>query len=138
VPTRLAARLALALVCVAAAVASAIAYVSVKRVDRAAHAFIATGNVARVLHDLRASDSPLNPSNYRDQGIAIALLHLGRPVAAERFVARVVREHPQNENAWVTLTRVQIARGRLAAARRSWERVRRLDPHRPAALPGPV
>ena len=118
-------------------VASVVTYVSVKRVDHAAFGFhgFARADFARALRDLRDSDSALNPSNYRDLGISAALLHLGRPAQAERLIAQVTREHPQNVVAWNTLTRVQIARGRLVAARRSWYHVRRLDPHRPAALP---
>jgi predicted Zn-dependent protease len=109
----------------------------VKRVDHAAYGFrgFARADFARALRDLRDSDSALNPSNYRDLGISVALLHLGRPAQAERLAARVTREQPQNAFAWITLTRVEISRRRAAAARRSWQRVRRLDPHRPAALP---
>jgi predicted Zn-dependent protease len=112
----------------------------VKRVDHAAYGFrgFARADFARALRDLRHSDSALNPSNYRDLGISVALLNLGRPAEAERAIARVTREQPQNVVAWNTLTRVQVARRRLAAARRSWRRVRRLDPHRPAALPPAV
>jgi predicted Zn-dependent protease len=123
---------------VAAAVACAIAYASVVRVDRAANRFISSGDFAHVLRDLRASDSPLNPSNYRDQGIAITLLHMGRPATAERVMARIARAEPQNAIVWVPLTRIQVARGRLAAARRSWAHARRLDPQLPAPLPGRV
>jgi predicted Zn-dependent protease len=112
----------------------------VKRVDHAAYGFrgFARADFARVLRDLRRSDWALNPSNYRDQGISVAVLHLGRPAEAERLAAKVAREQPQNAFAWTTLTRVQVSRGRVAAARRSWRRVRRLDPHRPAALPARV
>lgn len=140
VPARLALRLALALVCVAAAVASGIAYVSVRRVDDAALGFrgFARADFVHVLRVLRESDSALNPSNYREQGIAVALLHLGRPAVAERSIARAARAEPRNLFLWVPLTRIQVARGRFAAARRSWAHVRRLDPHRPAALPAPL
>ena len=108
------------------------------RVDHAARGFIGSGDFARVLRDLRDSDSPLNPSNYRDQGIAVTLLHMRRPVAAERLMTRVARAEPQNVLVWVPLTRIQVARGRLEAARASWAHARRLDPHLPAGLPGPA
>jgi Flp pilus assembly protein TadD len=135
VPTQLAVRVVLAAVCVAAAVASAITYASIKRVDHAAYGFARSGDFPRVLRDLRASDSPLNPSNYRDQGIAVTLLHMGRPAAAERAMARAVENEPENALVWAQLTRIQLTRGRLAAARASWARARRLDPHLPASLP---
>jgi cytochrome c-type biogenesis protein CcmH/NrfG len=138
VPIQLALRGALALVCVAAAVASVITYASVKRVDHAAYGFVASGDFPRVLRDLRASDSALNPSNYRDQGIAITLLHMGRRAAAERAMARAADAEPQNAFLWVVLTRIRVTRGRLAAARASWAHVRRLDPHLPARLPAPA
>lgn len=135
---QLVARLVLAVACVAAVVVCAIAYVSVVRVDHAAFGFVSSGDFQRVLRDLRESDSALNPSNYRDQGIAITLLHMGRPAAAERFMARVARAEPQNALVWVPLTRIQVTRGRLAAARVSWAHARRLDPHLPVSLPARV
>jgi cytochrome c-type biogenesis protein CcmH/NrfG len=138
VPTQLVVRLVLAVAFVAAAVASAITYASIVRVDHAAYRFQATGDFQRVLRDLRGSDSSLNPSNYRDQGIAVALLHTRRPVAAERVMARAAHAEPQNVFAWVPLARIQVARGRLAAARASWAHARRLDPHLPAQLPAPA
>jgi predicted Zn-dependent protease len=140
VPTQLAARAVLALLCVAAAVASTIAYVSVKRVDHAAHGFrgFARADFARTLRELRDSDSALNPSNYRQQGIAVAMLHVGRRAEAERTIVRAARAQPQNAFLWVQLTRIQVARGRLAAARASWAHARRLDPHLPEPLPTPA
>jgi hypothetical protein len=135
VPTQLALRAGLAVVCVAAAVASAITYASVVRVDRVANGFLRSADFSGVLRDLRASDSPLNPSNYRDQGIAITLLHIGRGAEGERFMARAAHAEPENALLWVPLTRIQVARGRLAAARASWAHARRLDPHLSAQLP---
>jgi hypothetical protein len=140
VPARLTARLTLALVCGVAAVVSLITYISVLRVDHVAYGFrgLARSDFARALRDLRRSDWALNPSNYRDQGISVALLHLGHPARAERLAAQVTRDQPQNVFAWKTLTQIEVSRGRLAAARRSWQRVRRLDSHRTAALPAGV
>jgi predicted Zn-dependent protease len=135
VPTQPVVRLVLAVACVAAAVACAIAYASVRRVDHTAYGFASSGDFTRVLRDLRDSDSLLNPSNYRDQGIAITLLHMGRPAAAERTAARTARAEPENAFVWVVLTRIRVARERLAPARASWARARRLDPHLPVRLP---
>jgi predicted Zn-dependent protease len=137
VAARLIARLALALVCGVAAAASITTYVSVKRVDHAREGFrgLARADFARALSELRRSDLALNPSNYRDQGVSVAVLHLGRPAEAERLAAQVTREQPQNPFSWISVTRIQVSRGRLAAARRSWQRARRLDPHLTPALP---
>jgi predicted Zn-dependent protease len=90
---------------------------------------------ALTIRELRASDSSLNPNVYRDSGIANSLLRAGHPAAAERTMAAVTRDQPDSVIAWFALTRIQVARGRLAAARASYARVRRLDPHLPAALP---
>jgi predicted Zn-dependent protease len=138
VPGQFALRAALAAVCVAVAVASVLAYISSGRVKDATSRFVAGGGPARLLRDMRASESPFNPSNYRDQGIAIGLLHTGHPAAAERFLAREARAQPRNEFIWVPLARVQLARGRRAAALRSWEHARRIDPHLPARLFSPA
>lgn len=108
-----------------------------KRVDNARDGFrgLARADFTRALSELRRSDLALNPSNYRDQGISVSVLHLGRPAEAERLAAQVTREQPQNAFSWITLTRIRVSRERLAAARRSWQRARRLDPHLMAALP---
>jgi cytochrome c-type biogenesis protein CcmH/NrfG len=138
VPIRPLVRVALAGVLLAALVACAIAYRSVIRIDHAAYGIVNTRDFPRSLRDLRAAESSLNPSIYRDQAIAVSLLHLRHPVAAERWIRGAAHEQPRSAAEWVALTRVQVTRGRTAAARVSWAHARRLDPHLPAALPGAI
>ena len=97
--------------------------------------FEAHPNVAHSLSQLRASDWALNPSVYRDEAIADGLLHTGRPAKAERYMVASVRRQPGNVLAWYALARIQVARGRLAAARASYARARSLNPHLPPGLP---
>ena len=106
--------------------------------ERSAGGKTATRPFAVTLRKLRESDSVLNPNVLRDTGIAISLLHLGRAAESERAMVHAVRREPGNVNAWATLAQVQVARHRLAAARRSYARARELDPHLPPGLPPPV
>ena len=123
----------------AAVVACVITYASTVRIDRIGTDFLKRPeDFPRALRDLQATRSALNPSTPRDTGVALLLVHTGRPAAAERSMTRAVAAEPQNALAWVTLTQIRVARGRLAAARASWARARRLDPHLPARLPGPA
>jgi cytochrome c-type biogenesis protein CcmH/NrfG len=138
VPTRPLLRAALVAICLAGIVASALTYASQVQLTQAIETFGVTKDFARALRDIRASDSALNPNVFRDAGIARSLLHTGHPLAAERTIARVTRDQPGNVVAWVSLTRIQLARGRMAAARASWARVRRLNPHAPVELPPPA
>ena len=138
VPTRVLLRAGLAGVCVAAAVASIITYASYEGLKDAFTTVGRTNNFARALREFRASNSVLDPNSYRDGGIAVALLHSGHPVQAERTMADAARREPDNYQAWYVLTRIQVARGRLAAARASYAQVRRLDPHALPQLPPPA
>jgi predicted Zn-dependent protease len=97
-----------------------------------------TRDYATAVTGIRRSDSKLNPTAYRNIATALALLQVGRPVEAERRAAGVTRREPYNAQTWVALARIQVARGRLPAARTSWARARRLDPHLRAALPAPI
>jgi len=97
--------------------------------------FEAHPSIARSLDALRASDWALNPSVYRDEAIADGLLHTGRPVEAERYMVASVDRQPGNVLAWYALARIQVARGRLGAARASYARARELNPHLPPGLP---
>jgi cytochrome c-type biogenesis protein CcmH/NrfG len=131
-------RAALAAVCVAGAVACAVSYVSVERFARALDTFLHTGDNARVLREVRASDSPLDPTAYREANISVALMALGRRAEAERVATSLSRREPQNAQTWLTLARIQVTRGRTRAATASWARARRLDPHLRSELPPPL
>jgi predicted Zn-dependent protease len=135
---RLALRATLAAVCLAGAVACLVAYVSNVRFTDALETSLHTGDYARALREVRRSDSALNPTAYRDVAISLALIEVGRPLEAERLARRLTRREPDNPQTWISLARVQLTRGEAAAARASWARARRLDPHLRAGLPSPI
>jgi hypothetical protein len=126
-------RVALASLCVAGATVSALTYASQVEVERTFSQ--RHGDFAGALRHVRASESPLNPSILRDTAESASLLHTGHPVAAERVMLNAARRRPFDVFQWFVLTRVQLGRGRDAAARASWARARRLDPHLPVGLP---
>ena len=136
-PARILLRAALAGTCLAAAIASFMTYIAVVRLKDAFVEFDSAPNFARALRDMRASDSPLDPSTLRKTVIAVGLLRTGRPAEAEGVMANAVRREPENAAMWVTLARVQLTRGRPAAARASYAHSRRLNPHVPRRLPPP-
>jgi Flp pilus assembly protein TadD len=148
VPLRILVRAALAAVCAAGCTVCVLTYASRTQLKDAFAAYIAQvsrqpragGETARrpfeiTVRKLRDSDSALNPNVLRETGIAISLLHLGRAAESERTMVRAARREPNNVNAWATLAQVQVARNRLAQARRSYARARELDPHLPPGLP---
>jgi Flp pilus assembly protein TadD len=137
VPTRVLLRAALAAVCVVGATLSAISYSSYAGLKDAFAKYGPSRDFAHGLGAFRASDSPLAPSVYRDEAIAIMLLHTGRAAEAERVMVRSARGAPADAHPWVSLARIQVARGRLAAARASYAHARVLNPHVPPALPPP-
>ena len=134
-PIRSLTRVALAAALLAAVVACVISYVSIVRTDRVQDRFIANPDPGPALRKLQAAGSWLAPSTTREKSLALLLFATGRHAAAERSIARVVREQPGNAIAIVALTRVQVARGRRAAARATWARAHELDPHLPRQLP---
>lgn len=135
---RLSLRLALAAVCLTGVVLCAVIYVSHVRLARAFADFQRRQDFRRALHDLRVSDSPLNPNVYRDIGIAYSLLATGHPAAAERLMAAAAQRESRDVRGWIELGRLQVTRGRLQAARVSWARARSVDPHLQRELPRPV
>ncbi|TMK62617.1 MAG: hypothetical protein E6G53_13180 [Actinobacteria bacterium] len=128
-------RAGLAVACLAAAIASFMVYVADVRLREAFLGLEQHQDYARALRDFRASRSPLDPSWFRDTSIAVGLLHTGHPARAEAAIVKAVRREPLNAVVWVALTRLQVARKQVGAARVSWERARRLNPHIPRALP---
>lgn len=128
-------RAALAAVGVAGAIAFGITYRSQHRFDRVFNTLYQTADWGPTLRAARASDSALNPSAARDGAIAFALLGAGRPAEAERVAAASTRREPANAQTWDQLARIQVSRGRLRAARASWARARRLNPHASPGLP---
>ena len=135
-PRRVLVRAALAVVCLAGAVAAVVTYVSQVNVERTFE--LPRGHFARALQLAHDADTALNPSVIRETAEAVSLLHTGRPGAAERVSRDAVREWPHDVARWFVLTRIQLGRGHPAAARRSYRRARQLDPHLPAALPAPL
>src|SRR4051794_33547103 len=113
VTSRVLLRVVLAVACAAGAVVSFTAYVSQRRLYDAGAEFQRTLDFHVSLRDLRASESPLNPSQVRDAAQAVGLLHTGRPAAAERILARSARDHPYDAETWVALARLQLARRRV-------------------------
>jgi predicted Zn-dependent protease len=130
-------RSALAALSVAGAAAFLITYDSQRDMQAAYQRFLSEREFHGAVADLRASDSVLNPSVYRDFGIAISLVKTGRPAEGERVMARSARRQPNNVQPWRELARIQVVRGRLAAARASWAHLRRLNPNLPRELPPP-
>ena len=130
-------RVALAAVCAAGCVICVLIYDSRGQLKDAFDGVVAKRPFTTTLRALRDSDSPFNPSNFRDTGIAVSLQRLGRGAEAEHAALLGVRREPRNINEWITLTRIQVARQRLTAARASYARARELDPHLPRGLPAP-
>jgi hypothetical protein len=127
---------ALAAACLAGAGAAALTYASQIEVDRTFA--LRRGDFAAALRHVRASDSALNPSILRDTAESVSLLHTGHPASAEAVMANSARARPFDVVRWFVLVRIQLGRGRAAAARASYARARRLDPHLPRELPGPL
>lgn len=122
-------------VCAAGVTASVLTYRSQGELKDAFGSFLVTQDFHEALRRVRASDSVLFPSVYRDTGIAVSLLKTGHPAAGERVMAESARRSPGDVRTWVTLARIQITRGRLAAARRSTARARELNPALGKGLP---
>jgi hypothetical protein len=122
---------------VAGVVASILTYRSQDDLKSAYGRFVLKQDFARALRDVRDSDSPLFPSVYRDVGVSVSLLQIGHPVQAERVAAESAERSPGDVRTWVTLARIQATRGRLAAARRSWDRARQLNPILRPGIPDP-
>jgi hypothetical protein len=121
--------------CLAGATASAITYRSNIQLEHTFTSFERKQDYPRLLRDLRAGDTPLNPSTFRDASVALGLLHTGHPVRAEAYIARAAREQPSNVQPWIALVRLQLSRGRRAAARASYRHARKLNPHLPRQIP---
>jgi predicted Zn-dependent protease len=115
-------------VCAAGVTASIVTYVSQDRLKDAFGHFLVTQDFHAALAQVRASDSALFPSVYRDVGIAVSLVKTGHPAEAERVMAESARRSPGDVRTWVTLSRIQVTRHRFAVARASYARARELDP----------
>ena len=123
--------------CVAGLVASLLTYSSQDELKASFRNFSVRHDFARAAREIRASDSPLFPSVYRDVGISVSLLLTGHPVRAERIMASSAERSPGDVRTWITLARIQVTRGRLAAAHVSYERARDLNPILRPGLPPP-
>jgi predicted Zn-dependent protease len=128
-------RLLLVVACAAGAVASAVAYRSETRLDEVKRLALvsvskadpATRERARVeALDLVSSAKPLNPGSEADAQVAVFLRKDKR--SAEQLLLRLTREEPENIFLWLLLTQKREREGRIAAARRSYARVLKLDP----------
>jgi predicted Zn-dependent protease len=115
-------------VCAAGVAASIVTYQSQDRLKAAFGRFLVTQDFHVALRQVRASDSVLFPSVYRDVGVAVSLLKTGHGAEGERVMAASARRSPGDVRTWVTLARIQVTRHRLAAARASYARARALNP----------
>jgi Flp pilus assembly protein TadD len=139
VPLRLVVRVVLLAACAAGCVVCVLTYRSQDQLRRAFDpAAVAKRPFGVTLRALRDSDSAFNPSAFRETGIAISLLRLGRGAESERVLSGALRREPHNVNLWTTLAQIQVARHRLAAARSTYARARALDPHLPDRPPPPI
>jgi predicted Zn-dependent protease len=128
-------RLLLVVACAAGAVASAVAYRSETRLDEVKRLALvsvskadpATRERARVeALDLVSSAQLLNPGSEADAQVAVFLRKDKR--SAEQLLVRLTQEEPENIFLWLLLTQKREGEGRIAAARRSYARVLKLDP----------
>jgi hypothetical protein len=133
--TRVLVRAVVVAVCVAGVVASMLTYRSQSELATAFHNFMVTPDYARAARQVRASDSVLFPSVYRDIGVSVSLLLSGHPAEGERIMSGSTRRSPGDVRTWVTLARIQLTRGRIAAARVSYARARELNPTLRPGLP---
>jgi hypothetical protein len=133
--TRVLVRAAVVAVCVAGVAASVLTYRSQDELKTAFHNFLIKHDFARAAREIQASDSVLFPSVYRDVGVSVSLLLTGHPVRAERIMVRSAERSPGDVRTWVTLSRIQLTRGRVAAARVSYAKARKLNPILHPGLP---
>ena len=128
-------RLLLVVACAAGAVASAVAYRSETRLDEVKRLALVTVSKADPparerarleALDLVSSAKPLNPGSEADAQVAVFLRKDKR--SAEQLLLRLTREEPENVFLWLLLTQKREREGRIAAARRSYARVLKLDP----------
>ena len=138
VVARALARVGVAGACAAGIVASLITYRSEARLQESFRSAVAGRPPAEIV-DLLDSSRPLNPDSARETGGAAFLLRHGQPQRAEQWLRRALRSEPENARVWLTLARLQVARGQDAAAHRSYERARQLDSQLPSVdLPPPL
>ena len=124
-------------VCAAGVIASIVTYRSQDRLKDAFGHFLVTPDFHVALRQVRASDSVLFPSVYRDVGVAVSLVLTGRGAEGERVMAASAHRSPGDVRTWVTLARIQVTRHHFAAARRSYLRARELNPALRKGLPVP-
>jgi len=121
----------LAAACLAGAIASTVTYVSLVRLQRAVVASRQARGCDRILRDVHASDTPLNPSSLRAGIVAGCLIRMGKLKQADRTMAVAASREPGNVFVWLTYATYQVARRRPAAARTAYLHARSLDPHLP-------
>jgi Flp pilus assembly protein TadD len=90
------------------------------------------------VEDLFEESRPLNPGAARELTMGRANYAAGRRERAEELMARAAELEPESVRVWYFRTRLELALGRHAEARRHWDRARELDPQLPRPLPPPL
>jgi Flp pilus assembly protein TadD len=120
-------------------VASIIVHRSDERTRQGFEQVLAGSASDSTLRLLESAESRLNPDAVREIGIAGVLARQGRMAEAVALLRRLAAREPENAFVWVSLARVQVTAGRLAEARRSYDRARALNSRIPErGLPPPV
>jgi tetratricopeptide (TPR) repeat protein len=136
-------RMLAVLVCAAGAAAALVAYRSERRLDEIKRLALASIYYQRSAHgDDPRSERPrrealrlvpsarlLNPDTDIDVQVGLFLETDRR--RAHAALERAIHREPENVFLWLALTRRQQREGNLAAAGRSYERARALDPRLP-------
>jgi len=139
VPISMSVRAGLVAVCVAGAFASLTAYHSDGKIADGLRQVVAGGGDQATIDELDDADTFLNPDSLRGSSKAMALTRTGRAAEAERIMLDAVRREPENQLVWVVLARIQVTRGELPAARRSYARALALNSKTPRIpLPPPL
>ena len=110
---------------------------SERKVEEAFQAAIDRRPAAEV-EDLFESSRPLNPGAARELTMARANFAEGRRARAEELMRRAAELEPGSVRVWYFRTRLDLALGKRADARRDWARARELDPQLPRRLPPPL
>jgi tetratricopeptide (TPR) repeat protein len=138
VPNRSLARALVVVVSAAGAAAGVVTFRNERRVEDAFAIVVEPRPDTKRAIDLFESSRALNPGAARELAEAGLYARAGRLDQAERALRDAGDLEPDNVQVWYGLTRLALARGRDAEARRHWARARSLDSQLPAALPAPL
>ena len=127
----------MALLSAAGVVAGVVTVRSERRVEDAFQAAVERRPVGEV-EDLFEKSRPLNPGAARELTMARANFAAGRTERADELMREAAEFEPESVRVWYFRTRLALALGRQADARRHWARARELDPQLPPGLPPPL